>query len=248
MTLQTISPLPTAPSRDMDSATFVSAADAMLAALVTMVSQINSWSAAVPGEVNPANLNATSTTSVAVGTGSKTFTVETNKLFVVGVWLVIASTASPSNYMVGQVTAYNDATGALAVSVAFTSGSGTFASWAVGPTPSPNQSANIRAVTDAATTGTITPTSATADLYIVTGATGSLTFAAPSGTPVDGQKLMLRFKDNGTSRALSWNTIYRAFGSVALPAATTLGKWHYVGMVYCLADAKWDCVAHSVQQ
>jgi hypothetical protein len=51
--------------------------------------------------------------------------------------------------------------------------------------------------------------------------------------------LRLRFKDNGVSRTLTWNAIYRAIG-VTLPAATTAGKWMYIDMVYNSADTKWD--------
>lgn len=75
--------------------------------------------------------NATSTTSMTIGTGSKTFTVQTGKSFVVGQFVVIASTASPSNYMLGQITAYNSGTGSITVAVGTTNGSGTLAAWTV---------------------------------------------------------------------------------------------------------------------
>jgi hypothetical protein len=138
-------------------------------------------------------------------------------------------------------------TGALAVNVVDTSGSGTIAldDLAVA---APEQPTSPRALTDAATTGTITPDAANADLYRVIGMTGTVTFAAPSGSPVAGQKLMLRFKDNGTSRSLVWNATYRPFGSVALPAATTVNKTHYVGMIYNSTDSAWDVISHVVQQ
>lgn len=89
---------------------------------------------------------------------------------------------------------------------------------------------------------TVTPTGDASDQYNVTAAAGSMTFAAPSGTPVDGQKLILRIKDDGTSRSLSWDAIYRAIGTV-LPSATTISKTVYVGMLYNAADTKWDVLA-----
>lgn len=73
-----------------------------------------------------------STTSVVLGTGSKSFTVETSKPYQVGTPLRIASTASPStNFMEGVVTAYDAGTGALVVDVVSAVGSGTFALWSV---------------------------------------------------------------------------------------------------------------------
>jgi hypothetical protein len=234
---------PTAPSRTQDSDTFNSNADAFISWFATHVSELNGFLS-----TNTINYNATSSSSVAVGTGSKSFTVETGKLLQVGQWVIVASSASPTNYMIGQVTAYNSGTGALTVNVSYTSGSGTIASWIVALVAAPNTNVNPRAITAGATTGTITPDSANADEYIVIGATGGLTFAAPSGTPVQGQKLMLRFKDNGTSRALTWNAIYKPYGTVSLPSATTIGKTHYVGMIYNATDSTWNVISHVVEQ
>ncbi len=89
---------------------------------------------------------------------------------------------------------------------------------------------------------TITPTGDSSDLYTVTALAEAATIAAPSGTPVNGQRLVLRIKDNGVSRALTWNAIYRVCG-VTLPTATTISKTHYVGMIYNSADSKWDVLA-----
>jgi len=99
------------------------------------------------------------------------------------------------------------------------------------------------------TTGTVTPTGDSSDQYEVI-ATGTLTIAAPSGTPTDGQKLMLRVKNNGTvtAQAITWTTTsgaYRVIG-VTLPTATpsnaTTGV-AYIGCVYNSADTYWDVLA-----
>lgn len=76
-------------------------------------------------------LSDTSASSVTIGTGSKSFTTAKFYTFAVGQFVVVASSASPSNYMYGQVTAYNSSTGALTVNVTVTSGSGTISSWAI---------------------------------------------------------------------------------------------------------------------
>lgn len=102
------------------------------------------------------------------------------------------------------------------------------------------------AVGTVASSSTITPTSDTCNQYNVTALAVPATFAAPSGTPVDGQKLLLRIKDNGTARALTWNAAYRVVGTV-LPTTTVATKTTYVGCVYNSADAVWDVVAVTTQ-
>lgn len=84
---------------------------------------------------NAPGTNATSTTSIAVGTGSKTITIQTGKSLVIGMMVMIASTATPTNYMHGQITAYNSGSGSLTVNVTTIGGSGTIASWTVSLAP-----------------------------------------------------------------------------------------------------------------
>ena len=82
--------------------------------------------------INAPGTNATSTTSAAIGAGSKTLTVQTGKLFVPGQPVMIARTSAPSTaWMAGNVTAYNSGTGALTVDVVWTNGTGTFSDWTV---------------------------------------------------------------------------------------------------------------------
>lgn len=101
----------------------------------------------------------------------------------------------------------------------------------------------ITSITDAAT---ITPASDTSDQYNVTALAQAATIASPSGTPTDGQGLILRIDDNGTARGLTWTTgvsgSYRAVG-VTLPTTTVLGKTMYAGCIYNSAKSRWDVVA-----
>jgi hypothetical protein len=97
--------------------------------------------------------------------------------------------------------------------------------------------------------GTITPTSDTTNQYTITALGAAATFAIPSGTPIDGQKLTIRIKDNGTARALTWTTSaggYRIIGTT-LPTTTVISKTVYVGCVYNSADSFWDVVAVAQQ-
>lgn len=100
-------------------------------------------------------------------------------------------------------------------------------------------------VTSITTSATPTPNADTDDLFQITALAENATFGAPTGTPTNGQGLVIRIKDNGTARTLSWNAIYRAIG-VSLPTTTVISKTLYLGFIYNSADDKWDCVA--VQQ
>lgn len=78
--------------------------------------------------------------------------------------------------------------------------------------------------------------------YHLTALAVNAVFAAPSGSPLDGDSIVIRIKDNGTARTLGWNAIYRAFGD-ALPTTTVAGKTMYVGINYNATDARWDVIA-----
>lgn len=86
---------------------------------------------AATASAGAANLVGTSSTSVAIGTGLKSFTASTAKSWVAGSWVIAFSAAGVSNYMLGRVTAYNSGTGALDVDVTGTNGSGTYTDWTI---------------------------------------------------------------------------------------------------------------------
>lgn len=73
----------------------------------------------------------TSTTSLAIGTGAKTFTTQTGKTFITGTFVQAISQASAANYMYGTVTSYDSMTGALVIDVVTVGGSGTLADWSL---------------------------------------------------------------------------------------------------------------------
>lgn len=80
------------------------------------------------------------------------------------------------------------------------------------------------------------------DHYTVTALAAAMTINSPSGTPTDGQRLVIRILDNSTARALTWNAAFRAIG-VTLPTTTTIDKTIYVGCMWNSADSKWDVIA-----
>jgi hypothetical protein len=69
---------------------------------------------------------------------------------------------------------------------------------------------------------------------------------APTGTPVDGQKLTIRIIDDGNAQALTWNAIYTVIGTT-LPVTTVANKYVYVGCIYNAQETAWDVVSVAQQ-
>ena len=90
---------------------------------------------------------------------------------------------------------------------------------------------------------TPTPSATTDDLYALTALAVNATFSAPTGTPLEGQKLMIRVKDNATARTLAWNAIYRSSLDLSLPTTTVISRTLYIGFIYNAIDAKWDLIS-----
>lgn len=97
---------------------------------------------------------------------------------------------------------------------------------------------SVQAVTSSAT---VTPTFSD-DLVKITAQAAALALANPSGTAVAGWGWAIRIKDNGTARAISYGTQYRAIG-VTLPTTTVISKTLYLGCIWNNDDSKVDVVA-----
>lgn len=97
---------------------------------------------------------------------------------------------------------------------------------------------NVQSVTSAAT---VTPTFSN-DLVKITAQAAALALANPTGTAVPGWGLAIRIKDNGTARAISYGTQYRAIG-VTLPTTTVISKTLYLACIWNADDTKFDVVA-----
>jgi hypothetical protein len=78
----------------------------------------------------PATFYGTSTSSVAISVGSKTFVTQTGKFFQTGAYVLAVDNAAPTtNFVHGQVVSYNADT--LVVNVTNVGGSGTITDWTV---------------------------------------------------------------------------------------------------------------------
>lgn len=101
-------------------------------------------------------------------------------------------------------------------------------------------------VTSTTTATTLTINCDTTDEAVLTALASALTIANPTGTALDGQKLFIAIKDNGTIRTITLGAnIIDVFGQV--PASTTASKWVYIGLRYNTSAAAWHVLAANTQ-
>jgi hypothetical protein len=74
---------------------------------------------------------------------------------------------------------------------------------------------------------------------------GTLTINAPTGTPFNGQKIILRLLSTNV-QTFSWNAAFAGSTDVPLPTASTgTSKYDYMGFVYNSTAAKWQIIAKN---
>lgn len=103
--------------------------------------------------------------------------------------------------------------------------------------------ARIQTVTSSAT---VTPNADNDDAVKITAQAAGLTLANPSGTPTGMQAMIIRIKDNGTARSITYGTQYRAIG-VTIPSTTVINKTLYLGLIWNADDSKWDIIGSSLE-
>lgn len=103
-----------------------------------------------------------------------------------------------------------------------------------------------RRVDSTASTATYTFNADNFDTAKITAQAAGLTIANPTGTPTAMQSLIIRVKDNGTARAITFGSQFRGIG-VTLPTTTVISKTLYIGAVWNAEDTKWDVLAVSAE-
>jgi hypothetical protein len=104
-------------------------------------------------------------------------------------------------------------------------------------------------ISSTTSTATLTVNSDSYDQAVLTAQAVALSVAAPTGTPVNGQKLTLRFKDNATAQTISWTITSGGFRVIGctLPTTTVISKTIYIGCIYNSDDTFWDVVSVAQQ-
>ena len=94
---------------------------------------------------------------------------------------------------------------------------------------------------------TFTPASDSYDIYefATTASAGTLTVVNPTGTPTDGQALVLRIKTTN-AMTYSWGNKYRTSTSTILPVNSSGSSLtDYISFIYNSADSIWDIAGVS---
>lgn len=82
------------------------------------------------------------------------------------------------------------------------------------------------------------------DQFNITELSENLTVAGPSGSPVDGQRFILRITSDAVIRNITWDPVFATFGD-GRPTSTVANKTTYVGFIYNEALERYDIVAFT---
>lgn len=213
------------------------------------------------GAITPTTVNALTLASQAVGftvaggTTSKTLTVPLDAS-VSGTntgdnTVATALTGTPSITVATVTTTGNIELGNASDTTIARSGAGVLAvEGIVIPSISSTNTLTNKRITarvySAANNASLTPEKDTYDIFHLTAMSAATTINNPSTTtPADGDQMRFRFLDNGTPRALTWDTAYVAKGGIALPTTTVLSKNLEVGFEYNANLTKWNLLASA---
>jgi len=80
------------------------------------------------------------------------------------------------------------------------------------------------------------------DIIKVLNISSAFTIGNPTGTPTEGQMVLYELKDDGTGRAITYDTAFGADIVVAKPLTTTASVWLRILFMYNTTTSKWECV------
>ena len=176
--------------------------------------------------------NGGTVTSAYGGTGLTTFTAANNALY---------STAA-GTLTAGTLPVLAGGTGVTTPSIVAGTSITVSGTW-------PNQtiSSAIRVVVIADGT-TVTINADTTDIATQanTQTAGTLTINAPTGTPINGQKLIFRLLSTNV-QTLSWNAVFQGSIDTALPSTSSgTSKYDYFGFIWNSTNSKWQMLAKNL--
>jgi len=81
------------------------------------------------------------------------------------------------------------------------------------------------------------------DIFNITGLAQAITSMTTNltGTPVDGEMILIQITDDGTARAITWGASFASTIEATLPTTTMLGKRLRVYLMYNGTTSDWEC-------
>ena len=157
-----------------------------------------------------------------------------------GAWTFNANvTLGAADHLVLSSTSGISANGSYGSNGQVLTSNGTSTFWG-----SPSQSSRV---VDYANSSTFTVNADSTDIatMVYTGATGTLTIANTTGTPINGQKLIYRIQCTN-SQTLSFATGFTGSTDLALPTTTSgSSKYDYLGFIYNSTSTTWHLLAKN---
>lgn len=97
------------------------------------------------------------------------------------------------------------------------------------------------------TSTTLTPNIDLYNVYDLTAQATGLTIANPTGTPNNGDPIIFRIKDNGTSQAITYGTAFTNISGLSTISNTTIGKWHVIAGMWNSAVSKYQIISITTE-
>ena len=173
-------------------------------------------------EVGIGYYNLTSVSSVAIATGSKTFTTNLSNIstaFTVGTRVRVAYVTTPANYMEGVITSFSGTT--LVVNVDSIGGSGTYANWTI-------------SVAGIQGSNGVTSITGTANQVIASASTGAVTLSLPQSINSGAAPTFLSTNFTGTASININGTVGATTANTgAFTTITATGKISSLGNMEC---------------
>jgi hypothetical protein len=171
------------------------AADAAVSAAAALASETQAG-------VYAGQLTIVSTTSLAIGTGSKVFTVGADLALNAGQFILIVSDANAANYMWGTIASYSGTT--LTVTVEVVGGSGTLNDWTMYLTGERGETGATGSISDISGVSSGTPTDA--DTFIFTDIDDSNATKKAAISTIKGTMQLLETQTASTSATIDFTT------------------------------------------
>lgn len=96
-----------------------------------------------------------------------------------------------------------------------------------------------KVTTVASTTTSVTIDYSTTNMHVTTAQAGALLYNNPTGSPGEGDALLIKIQGDGTARALTWDTQFDG-GSGTLPTTCAATTYSYFAFIFNSTDTTWD--------